>query len=167
MQIALDTVCVSKLLRNCDKSRLRRKTTSVGCTTIDPPIEKGTLRLAVDKSFALIHQWEKTCGEEAVRALVTNWESKRAFLVISPLPSIPHAARGRLRAFGFTDTIDKLVLKLAFATVDKIVVSDDSDFWDPTQPGRRGDPRSPVAAYFYNHLGVRVWTLAILVAKVK
>jgi hypothetical protein len=163
MEISLDTVCLSKLLRTRATTRQPRLSTGTSCTVFDDAINRRRLRLAVDVNGALINEWEETCGRELIRVLVAKWEPIDALKVIRRLPSIPYRCRTKLRRLGFVDPIDKLLLKLAIATRERILVSDDSDFWDPADSAQRGDPRAQIAHICQTELRVSIWLLVTLI----
>jgi len=74
-------------------------------------------------------------------------------------PSLPPQLRRRLTQLGFSDTIDRLIVAIALCTTDRHIVSEDSDFWDPRDPGRKGDPRAPVATLLDRDATISVRTL--------
>jgi hypothetical protein len=88
-------------------------------------------------------EWERTCGP-AVKAFVIYCEQY--------------------------DAIDKLIVKIALATEDRIIVSGESDFWDPKKPNNRqipGQANAPVARFFREQLEITVLTLKMLLAKMR
>ena len=105
------------------------------------------------------YEWCRTCGEEYIRVLIMHWESFAVLVAINPISKIPPSISRQLR---FMDCIDRLVLHLGMATADKIVVSDDSDFWDPACPDKRGDPNACIAKLCREHLSITVLLLGTL-----
>ena len=85
---------------------------------------------------------------------------------IKTLASIPNVIIKRLLAFGFNDTIDKLIVRLAYKTNDKKVVSDDSDFWDPRRNRPVGDAGGCVANLLWRQLSIEVMLLGTLFQRV-
>lgn len=155
MQAVIDTVSMQHLLRAIKPSK-----NNVLNTAIDKHINAGRLCLAVDDDLALIDEWCSTCGREYITVLINKWEYSNGLLpVILSSPIHMHVSRN-LRILGFTDTIDKLILRIAVNTVDRVVVSDDSDFWDPADPGKRGDSSTPVAKICKNDLNISLYLLS-------
>ena len=165
MEAAIDTVVISHLLRP-------PKTTPVPQrpgTALDEYLRRGDLQIGLDRQRAVVHEWGRTCGEEYVKILVTAWESLGAFVIVDPLGAIPRGVSKRLRQRGFDDAIDKLLLRVAIAINDHVVVSEDSDFWDPQDHTRDciGDHNAYVAHLLHEECEVLVLTLRQLLAKLK
>jgi len=151
MQAVIDTVVMH---HNC---RAMLQTTEP--TVLQRCVVQAALSIAVDPDQAIIHEWERTAGKEVVQTLVIEWFERGALFTVPSLGRIPPHTMRRLRLIGFDDTVDKLVLRVAMSTLDRIVVSDDSDFWDPadpTHPGQIGDSRAPVAAILRSECNVQV-----------
>ncbi len=163
MDAAIDTVVISHLLR---RPRTRGKQQRAG-TVLDEPLRRGDLRIGLDRQRAVVHEWGRTCGEEYIKILVTEWEGLGAFVIADPLGTIPRGVSRRLRQRGFDDTIDKLLLRVAIAINDHVVVSEDSDFWDPKDHTRNciGDHNAAVARLLHEECEVLVLTLHQLIAR--
>ena len=154
MQAVIDTVVMN---HNC-----RGMWQSDAPTLLQRCVSTANLSIAVDPDHAIIHEWERTAGREAVQLLVVEWFESGALFTVLSLGRIPTQVNRQLRAAGFDGTIDKLMLRVAMVTADRILVSDDSDFWDPTDPthpGRVGDYTAPVASIINVCCGVRVHCL--------
>jgi len=160
VEIVLDSVSLNHLLRGSRKVR-ERFSDSVG-TPIDQAINEGCLKLALDSAKGLISEWGTTCGAEIVHVLITKWESQRGLFIIEPLGKLSSAQRKHLSAYGFNDTCDKLILRIAIATEDRIVVSDDSDFWDPNKIANYGNKNAPVARLIREELDITLLNLKAL-----
>ena len=136
---------------------------------LEEPIRLRKLKLALDVSKGLQSEWERTCGQQAIRAFVIYCEQYDGIHPIQDPVSPGSAAFKQLRFLGFgSDTVDKLILKIALATTDRLIVSDESDFWDPKKPNDRhirGQKNAPVARYCRENLQVTVWLLRMLIAK--
>ncbi len=166
MEVAIDTVVISHLLRSPRRAQGRQRAE----TSLDEHLRNGGLQIGIDRQRAIIHEWERTCGEEYVRNLAIMWESFGAFVIADPLGTIPPAVSRRLRQRGFRDTIDKLLLKIAIAINDRVVVSEDGDFWDPQQHPPRGcigDRNACVAQLLREECDVLVLTLRQLLAALR
>ena len=163
MEAVLDTVSLHHLLRTPRTSIRGRARLE---TALDEPMRKGRLRLALDDAGGLQSEWEETCGAEAVRVALTRWIELKAIIPGGSLPKIPHAVGRKLRQLGFKDTIDKIVLRLGLVVTDRIVVSDDSDFWEPGSPGLRGNRNARVARLCREELGVVVTLLRPLLSEI-
>jgi hypothetical protein len=115
-------------------------------------------------------EWERTCGP-AVKAFVIYCEQYGGIRLIENVGSPGSAASRQLRRLGFgDDAIDKLIVKIALATEDRIIVSGESDFWDPKKPNNRqipGQANAPVARFFREQLEITVLTLKMLLAKMR
>ncbi len=165
MEAAIDTVVISRLLRSPRTTKGQQRPG----TALDEYLRRGDLRIGLDRQRAVVHEWERTCGEEYVKILVTAWEGLRAFVIADPLGTIPRGVSKSLRQRGFDDAIDKLLLKVAIAINARVVVSEDSDFWDPQDYSRDciGDHNAYVAHLLREKCDVLVLTLRQLLAKLK
>ncbi len=163
MEAALDTVSLQHLLRTPKKQRQSNLGGGNLGTSLDPFLKAGGLRLVVDTGGALIDEWRRTCGHELVAVFLNRWEPLGVIVPIPAVPPLEYQLSRRLRKLGFHGTIDKLVLRLGVASRDKTVVSDDSDFWDPSTPERRGDPSAPVALLCQAELDVTILLLGALI----
>jgi len=167
MEVVLDSAAVQHLLRSIRTSRLRRSAAAYGLivTSIDKPLEQKRLTLAIDRCRALVDEWADTCGEETIKLLIIKWDGLGALNPVLPVRSIGHPASRRLSQMGFTDAIDRLIIRVALATSDPTVVSEDSDFWDPSNLQQKGNPRACVASLCSRHLGVTVLLLGQLLKR--
>ena len=159
MDAVLDTSSLGRVLR----------TVGAQCAASGPPETcldqhfcSSSLQLMVDSDGALIAEWADTCGEDLVRVLVSHWEGNGWLRSIAQARTLPRQASRCLLQLGFTDAMDKLVLRIAHRTRSKIVVSDDSDFWQPGNKRSKGDPQAPVASACLQHLGVTILLLGML-----
>lgn len=148
MDIVLDTVSLSYLIND--------HPTSANLFAA-PKQGKYNYRLAVDDNLSLVDEWCQTCGKDIVASLLGQWEPFGGILRVSP-SSIPYQARRKLNQLAFTDTIDKLIIRIALSTVDRTIVSDDCDFWDP-DPTKRGSDKGCIALLLRKDLNVRVCLL--------
>jgi hypothetical protein len=121
----------------------------------------------VDKGGGLIHEYEETCGEEIVGMLISKWESCNGIAVVNKAPKIPSRVKRKLYKLKFEDTIDKLVLALSLKARSRIVVSDDSDFWDPRNEDQKGDEQACIAQLCRAELGVTVMLLGGLLTRLQ
>jgi len=80
--------------------------------------------------------------------------------------AIKGQARAGRRPGRFTDTIDRLIVQTAAETTDRLIVSEDSDLWDPTDKEAKGKPHTPVARILLEFEDIRVMTLGKLMAEV-
>ena len=151
MKVVLDTVSLNQLLLDHSRAALT--------SLVEPSLKSGALAFVVDRDQALIHEWCRTCGWELVQVLVARWEPMGGFIVPEDVPALERTVARRLRRLGFTGTIDKLVLRLAVATPESRIVSEDGDFWDPDS-ARRGDPAGRIATLLRDQLNVVVMLLA-------
>jgi hypothetical protein len=132
-------------------------------TKLDSAIASGRLKLAVDSTRGLVDEWAKTCGTDVVHVLVAKWESQGGIVPVGPLGKLSRSQRDRLFDFGFTDTCDKLIVKIAYATGDRIIVTDDSDFWDPKTKKNFCNSNAPVALLLVGELGITLYVLKMLI----
>jgi hypothetical protein len=159
MEVVLDTSALQQLLLKPCKAK--GATYSIE-TSIDGFIKSRQLVLAVDASGGLIDEWRQTCGREPVQVLVALWESNGGLHAVATkdiAKLAPHIAK-ELRQYGFDDTIDKLVLKIALALKDKTIVADDGDFWDPRNRHARGRSTAVVARLCRQRLCVTILLLS-------
>ena len=166
MHVVMDTVCMLHVLRCPRVSRCRRRSPDAIVTVLHQPLRTGKARLVVDVAGGLIDEWCDTCGREVIQVLVTKWEGFGAVDPVVPGKVPSHIAKN-LRGLGFQDTIDKLILRIALATGDRTVVSDDSDFWDPAQPSKRGQTDAPVARLCRDKLQITVMLLKTFLRHVR
>ena len=162
MEVTLDSTTVVSLLRTPRKARKPREY----ATRLDTYVKHGSLRVGVDPDHAIFDEWKRTAGDEYVEQVVIKWNDLGGIVTVPKLGRWnPHVGK-KLRALGFTGTIDKLLVKVALVLRDKVVVSDDSDFWDPSKPHDRrirGNQNAPVAKLLTDELNVNVYTLRMLV----
>ncbi|GAH66670.1 unnamed protein product, partial [marine sediment metagenome] len=92
--------------------------------------------LVVDDRGGLIGEWFQTCGAEYVKNFLVRWEPFGAVTQVNAINSIGFPFSRQLTQLGFKGTVDRLILRIAIVTDDKTVTSEDSDFWDPSQPKR-------------------------------
>lgn len=155
MEIVLDSVSLQHLLRNLEP----REGSGGYETALDRPMRNGGLILVLDNVGGLEGEWVKTCGKEIVGVVLSKWEELKGVSFIPAPPAIhPHITK-QLRILGFTDTIDKLILRLATTTADHVVVSDDNDFWDPKSTTERGNRNAPVTKLCREQLGITITLL--------
>lgn len=136
---------------------------------LEMPVRQRKLRLALDSSRGLSSEWERTCGP-AAKAFVIHCEQYGGIRLIENLGKPGSAASKQLRQLGFDDAVDKLIVKIALATNDRIIVSGESDFWDPKKPHNRqipGQANAPVARFLREQLGITVLLLRMLMTKMR
>lgn len=152
----IDSVAVNHLLRPPKQKRVVTHPIPLGAF-----MRAKILTFMVDPKRGIIDEWSNTSSPEAVAQLVIQWEALGGLRVVRQLGKLYSADSKKLRRLGFDDTIDKLVLKVALATDDKTIVSEDSDFWDPKNPGRRsvGKNDAVVCKFLREVMGVDVSTL--------
>lgn len=160
MQVVLDTLCLSHLLRRPVQSRSQR---SVARTSLDKPIQTGRLFIVIDNTRGLIDEWSRTCGVESVRVLVNAWE--RGIIPVKPA-KIPPAVTKQLNQLGFKKTIDKLIIRVAIAKGKKIVTND-CDFWRPGDTSSVGQKNAPVALLCKRDLGLDIMRLQTLMREIR
>lgn len=170
IEAVIDSVQMNSALRPPKPSRKSARSTKDAITPLDRPIKLRKLRLALDASQGLQSEWVRTCGLPAIQDFVVYCEQYDGIHFIqNPVnPSSDNSRRLRILGFG-NDTVDKLILRIALATQDRIIVSGESDFWDPKKPtdrNIRGCPNAPVARFLKDQLGVTVLLLGALIAKV-
>lgn len=137
---------------------------------LERPVQLRNLRLALDASKGLVSEWERTCGP-AIRTFIVYCEQYDGIRLIQNPVSPGSAASKKLKLLGFGDnTVDKLILRISLATKDRIIVSGESDFWDPKKPNDRSIPgtrNAPVARFCREELGVTILLLRMLIARVR
>lgn len=137
--------------------------------TIHSTVSNGQIRIAIDKARSLVDEWIKTCEEEAVKQFIILCEGHQGLVEILQPRALGQQVNKKLRLLGFTDTVDKLVLRIAYGSEHKIVISDDSDFWDPSQPDNssvKGNSNSPIAKICHDELGISVMMMNQLFASI-
>ncbi len=164
MEVVIDTVSIHHLLCSLKLSKTSREKEYYE-TSLDRPLKEGKCTLVVDGAGSLIDEWCQTCGPEHIQDLITHWESfaVSALVYKNPVSKLPSLISRQLRFMG---SIDRLILRIAMATSDRIVVSEDSDFWDPACPGKRGDPNACIAKLCHERLRITILLLEMLLEKV-
>lgn len=161
MDIVLDSDSLNHLLR-CPRKSGRRTQPSIE-TAIDRFVAAGQLRLAVDPQRALIDEWGETCDAEIVQVLITQWEP--GIVPVDGIGKFSKMQSKRLRAWGFDGGTDKLIVKIAIVTSDHVIVSEDSDFWDPKKKANFKNKNAPVARFLREEFGITIWLLGMLMPK--
>lgn len=151
MEIVLDTVSIHKSITDWEVNPLTNH------------IVNKKLQIVVDKDGGIIDEWMETCGCEIIQQLVIIWQPVNGIKIINRPPALPLVTRRKLQQFGFIDTIDKLILRVAYATAEKKVVSDDSDFWDPSDTRLIGNKKAKIAKYLVDNLNIKLYILADIV----
>jgi hypothetical protein len=126
-------------------------------TSLDSHLEERVCSVGLDTMGGLQREWEVTCSEEAVRALIIRWDT--AVFLVKPVSTLEQPVSKKLQEYGFRKTIDKLVLRIASAITDKIVVTEDGEFWDPADNKKEGDRNAKVARLCRDHLQIEVLLL--------
>jgi len=150
MDIVLDTCCVAALTRGTQNSR---------DDLVTKLVHRKGLRVVVDRGTALIDEWKKTVSPEIVQALVVKWSDDGGLVQVRKDCKMPKDLARELQRLSFTDTCDKLIVRIAIGTTDRTIVSNDSDFWDPKDSTRQGDATAPVAVALDKHENIRIMTL--------
>ena len=162
MQVVVDSVSMNHVVRSPKKSGPHF------VTCLDKPIKDGRLTIALDTASGLQSEWAKPCGIELIKSLVIKWDDLNGIVWIRNLQSLGGAVVKQLKSLGFKDkTIDKLILKLARETKDHIVVSEDSDFWDPRDTNSPGHENAPVARFCRESLGIEIILLKFLLQRLR
>lgn len=155
--IVLDSDSLNHLLRHPARVRLGKEVRYR--TSLDVHIAASRVKLAMDGQRALVDEWQRSCDPEAVKVAVTEWESRGGIHPIERLGRLSSAHSKFLRLAGFTDTGDKLVLKIALVAPNRTIVSEDSDFWDPANDENFGNRNAPVRQFLRERLDVNVFIL--------
>jgi hypothetical protein len=170
LEAVIDSVTMNVAVRPHKPSLKSKRVKKDAGNPLEKPISRRRLKLALDANNGLQSEWIRSCGPSAIKALVVHCEQYDGIrLIKSPLSPGPAASK-KLRLLGFgNDATDKLILKIALATDDRIIVSGESDFWDPKKPNDRtipGQPNAPVARFCREQLGVTILLLKMLIARV-
>ncbi|MEK6334277.1 MAG: hypothetical protein AABM67_04955 [Acidobacteriota bacterium] len=169
IEAVIDSVTLNSAFQPPKPSRKSAQFKADAVNPLDKPISDRRLKLALDEANGLRSEWVRTCGLPAVQAFVVHCEQYAGIQLIKTPVSPGSAASKKLRFLGFgNNPVDKLILRIALATQDRIIVSDDSDFWDPKKPNDRrlrGDKNAPVARFCRKELGVTILLLKKLLAK--
>lgn len=162
MQVVVDTVSMNHVVR------LPKRSGSHFANILDQPIKGGRLKIALDAARGLQSEWEDSCGTELIKTLVIKWADLNGIVWIRELRPLGGTIVKQLKKLGFKDQpIDKLVLKLARETNDHIIVSNDSDFWDPRDTNSPGNKNAPVAQFCKRSLGIEIILLKSLLWKLR
>lgn len=164
MQIVLDTVCVKSLLRP-PKGRKTSGANPRFKTKLDQYMNDD-FQIALDPLKGVVAEWGKTGNLELIEQLVIHWESLNGIVIVAPRRSLSPITK-RLKDLGFSDPGDSLMARIAADTEDNIVVSNDSDFWDPRDKQSVGDNTTVVATLLLTTFGIHVWSLFQLIVRLK
>jgi hypothetical protein len=136
-EVVIDTVVFARAI---DESARAARRGARARNFIADRARSGTLRVILDSSHGIRSEYEVTRPPEAVRALVTLLGELGALALRAPT-TLKDPLRTQLRDAGFSDTVDKLVVRTAAAGEpgNRMLCSDDSDFWDPSDTGSVGD----------------------------
>src|SRR5579862_1328479 len=115
MEAVIDTNVVHHTLRAPRNGVARQPSLLIHCTLCCRP-----LVYVVDPDRALIDEWRRTAGDEQVKQLVIQLTDRKALRLASELGQVPGSVSSMLRLLNFDDTIDKLILRIALATGDRI-----------------------------------------------
>ena len=166
MQVVIDTVSIKHLLRKPKKIKSRRRQARHSYrTSLDKFLSNRALRVVLDKSNNVQSEWEKTCGIENIRVLITHWGELGGIQLTDRIGNLPTAVSNELRRFGFVDTMDKFLLRLSLGTNTRSLISDDPDFWDPSNVASKGNANAVVAKLCKDRLDVTIMLLRQLIAK--
>jgi hypothetical protein len=167
MEGVIDSVSVNDLLRRPKGGNTRNAPLA---TSLDEHIKGGGFRVAMDRRHQIIDEWCQTCGQEQVRALVTKWVDLAAFRSVDQPGVLSPAAIKRLKQFGFKDRpVDKLLLRTAMGCTGRLLVSRDTDFWDPQRQNVHpvGDRSGSIVTFCREELNVIVRTLADVLVELR
>lgn len=160
MDAVIDSVTLNHLFRKPKKVKCGKRVLYE--TSLDAYIAEKRLKLAVDPNRALVDEWQATCGPEVVKAAIMKWEATDGVYTVARLGRLTNAHTNKLLQFGFGDAVDKLILRIAVASTNRTVVSNDSDFWNPKAKCDRGKKNACVTRFCRERLNVSVLLLGTL-----
>ena len=165
MDAVLDSVVIQHLVRSPRKKK-RGKNPDKFETQIDIAIKQGRLRVCVDANRSLTSEWERTCSQEVIRVLETTWMEWGGIHIVTGMKKLPGSVSQQLARMNFRRAaVDKLILQIAMAMNACCVVSEDSDFWDPTDVKSVGDLNARVARYCRETLRIQILLLLHLLKR--
>lgn len=129
-----------------------------------------TLRFAIDRGLCLFQHWCAAHGQmaaEFARALLNLLEDSGAVVLIDQVAALSADVEADLDSFGGPRNFDRYILRICFSSPDKVLVSQDHDFWDPNRRDVAGDQSATVAVYLRQKLSVNVRTLQQLVGELR
>ncbi len=150
MEVVIDSVTMNHFIR-CPS----RKKSLLSTTSLDNFILKKRLIIGIDHERVLIDEWVRTCGPEAIKTVIVRWSDYGGVRLVKK-SNIHYHIKKRLRILGFCDAIDIVVLQIAIALGDKIIISNDPDFWDPRNRRNIGNAQAPVARLCKQHWNVKI-----------
>lgn len=161
--IVVDTVVFKRAV---EEARRSTRHGGKGGNFLERRARSKRLAIVLDHSRSLDSEYENTCGKEAARQLVVLLQDLGALRRRQPVP-IPEPARTHLRNNGFEGTVDRLVLRIALAhdNPDRLVCSDDSDFWDGHTTESIGDHGANICCIIES-AGLTLWSHAELLAAI-
>jgi hypothetical protein len=120
----------------------------------------------LDKGHAICDEWKRSAGTDFVEALMIHWYDLGGLHTLPREAKMRRELKVRLDEFGFHDTIDRVIVQTAILTTDRMIVSDDSDFWDPTNKNEKNNPSAPVARLLREEEGITLATLGAILGEV-
>src|SRR5687768_5131202 len=111
MRAVVDTVAIQHIARLPKKQGAARRLSDA----LSPLMKRRRLIVVVDKGGALIEEWRRTAGPEAVQVLVTAWEELGGIEMVDPQRSIPEPPARKLRQLQFDDAMDRAIVRIALS----------------------------------------------------
>ena len=115
MQTVLYSVTVARVLRCVEWTGGRP------ATCLDKYVRVRVVQFMIDPDCGIVDEWKRTAGDERVKMLVIHWTDLGGVRSVEALGTIPTDVGWRLRIMGFTDGPDRLVLKTAIGSPDRVV----------------------------------------------
>lgn len=156
MDIVVDTVSMQHICRGSNK----------GHDVVSTGVSNRKLRVAIDRARSLVDEWKQTANPEVVKNLLIRWSDQGGVVAVHER-KMPRGLATLLAKHGFVDTCDKLAVRIATATTDRIIITEDSDFWDPRDSNRKGDRNAPVAKALWDEESIVPLTLGELKKQIK
>lgn len=150
----IDSVSMQKL---CRAPALKVKDTPLsspilGLQLIGQALREKRLVLYLDKSMGLRDEWTKTCNIDLIRTIFVKWMDLKGIRLCDPVAvRIPAALSKTLLNANFTDTGDKLLVRIGLAAIAEqgidsfVIATTDGDFWDPAKSSETGNKKAIVA----------------------
>lgn len=159
--VTLDSVSLKRLLRYPKQVNRITVNDELGIDKLMNFVISKKLYLVLDYDGGIEGEWSQTCGVEIVRQIIIKLSDHKGLEYLAP-GKITSIIMKRLRIMGFNGTGDKLMLRVAVASQDKTIVSDDSDFWNPADTNSPGDENAIVCKFCGDNLDVKVIVLFTL-----
>jgi hypothetical protein len=168
MDVVLDSESVNSI---CRKPRKTKKQSGRE-DDLTTRVRLKLVRVVVDHESAILDEWLQGSNHEVVKALVVAWKDHGGFRLVSresfarsKKAAKPVLKKAKISYSYPNQPMDNRLVATAMSTTDGVLVSSDSDFYDPSDATSLGNQAAPVATLLRT-IGVTVITLRQLLDEI-